>query len=266
MSRERGIRLLYLLALMGLLMACTPQALPPTLTPPAVLAKRLATVYLSPTPDAAQQQATQQANPATNTPLPALPTPTATAYVGVFLGEAEAVSDSGPIINLTQLSQPTLPSVVTIAATCPSPVDAVFGGRWSEDALIEQEAGCPIEALTVFQGTMQIFERGVMYFRPDTNEIWAIDIPGQRYWSLVNVPPVQPGDIVVPEGMMAPSLGFGAVWRGVPGVQDALGFARQPETNARLSLQKLQNATLFLDGSSGQVFVLLTQNRLRGPY
>jgi hypothetical protein len=66
--------------------------------------------------------------------------------------------------------------------------------------------------------------------------------------------------------MMAPSQGFGAVWRGLPGVQDALGFAKAAEEGTKLVTQKFQNGLLLADGSSGQVFVLLSDGRAMGPY
>jgi len=239
---------------------------PPTLTPPGVMPKLLATVFVSPTPNADEMQATLVANPPTATVFVA-PTATATPYVGVFLGEAEAAGDGGPVIPPALLDAPTpvIPVVATNLVECPAVRDAMFGTRWYEDVELANRLGCPIEGTASFDGTLQIFERGVMYFRP-TGEIWAIAPAMSRYWYAENAPAVQPGDILVPEGMMAPSLGFGAVWRGLPGVQDALGFARTPEGSVKLTIQRFQNGTLLGDGSSGQVFVLMADGQSYGPY
>jgi uncharacterized protein with LGFP repeats len=61
-------------------------------------------------------------------------------------------------------------------------------------------------------------------------------------------------------------LGFGAVWRGIDGVQIALGFATTDEQESQISLQRFQGGALLSDRSSGQVFVLYSDSTLAGPY
>jgi hypothetical protein len=237
-----------------------------TYTPPAVQPKILATVYISPTPNAEQQQALAAANPPTATPM-VIPTVTPTPYIGVFLGEVDSSQDGGAVIPPALLSGPTssVPVTVAVAPACPSQPDVAFGSRWAENVDLATAIGCPIEGAANLQGTYQIFERGVMYYSP-SGEIWAIAPAQNRFWYAANAPAVQQGDIIVPEGMLAPSQGFGAVWRGLPGVQDALGFARTPEQGTKMVTQKLQNGLLLADGGSGQVFALLSDGRAMGPY
>ncbi len=236
-----------------------------TFTPPAVQPKILVTVYISPTPNAEQQQVLAAANPPTAT-LAVIPTVTPTPYVGVFLGEVDSGQDGG-IIAPALLGGATsnVPVTLALGPACPAQADVVFGTRWSEKVDVSTALGCPIEGAANLQGTLQIFERGVMYYSP-TGEIWAISPTQSHFWYAVNAPPVQPGDLIVPEGMMAPSQGFGAVWRGLPGVQDALGFARTAEQGTKLVTQKFQNGVLLADGESGQTFVLLSDGRAFGPY
>ncbi len=235
----------------------------PTLTPPAVMPKLIATVYISPTPNANEIAATRAASTATVTPVPILPTASSTAYVGVFLGEVQ-VENNAPAIN-PSLGLPTEIVPATLVATCPNPPDPLFGTRWSEDLAVSSVLGCPVELVSSITGALQIFERGVMYWRPN-GEIWAIATAQQKYWYVPSAPSVPAGEILAPEGLIAPSQGFGAVWRGIPGVQDALGFARIAEQNGTVSTQKFQNGTLLADGSSGQIFVLLADGRALGPY
>ncbi|MEZ4672010.1 MAG: hypothetical protein R3E39_29240 [Anaerolineae bacterium] len=269
MTSNLKLSTLYLVIASSVLFsaACTPDSStrPPTLTPPAVMPKVLATVYISPTPRAEEQQATLNANPPTATPF-TQPTTAPTAYVGVFLGEADTSAD-GPIINPGQLNPPTpfIPVTATVSFTCPAQADVLFGDRWSADEATKVALGCPIEGVGSVTGSLQIFERGVMYYSP-SGEIWAIAPAAQRFWYAVSAPPVPPGEIPVPEGLSAPSQGFGAVWRGLAGVQDSLGFARSPEQGTKLSTQKFQNGLLLADGGSGQVFVLLSDGRALGPY
>ena len=258
---------LLLLVIMLLSVGCTNNGVSvATFTPPAVQPKLLATVYLSPTPNAEQQQALAAANPPTATPA-VIPTATVTPYVGVFLGEVDSGSDGGAVIAPALLAGATsnIPVTLALGPACPAQADVAFGTRWSENVDISMALGCPIEGAGNVVGTLQIFERGVMYFSP-SGEIWAIAPAQSHFWYAVNAPPVQQGDIVVPEGMLAPSQGFGAVWRGLPGVQAALGFARSPEQGTKMVTQKFQNGLLLADGGSGQTFVLLSDGRAMGPY
>jgi hypothetical protein len=111
-----------------------------------------------------------------------------------------------------------------------------------------------------------------MYFSP-TGEIWAIapgGAQGGRYWYVVNPTAAAPApDAVPPEGLRLPTLGFGAVWAGVPGVGDALGFARTDETAAALLVQAFEGGALLFDRSAGQVFALVGgqgSGTVYGPY
>ena len=259
--------LALLLVIMLFIVGCSNNPISlATFTPPAVQPKILVTVAISPTPNAEQRQALAAANPSTATPV-VIPTATSTPYVGVFLGEVDNGDDGGAVIAPALLAGATsnVPVTLAVGPVCPAQADVSFGTRWSENVEIATALGCPIEGAANLQGTLQIFERGVMYFSP-SGEIWAISPSQSHFWYAVSAPPVQPGDIIVPEGMMAPSLGFGAVWRGLPGVQDALGFAKASEQPTKLVTQKFQNGLLLADGGSGQTFVLLSDGRAMGPY
>jgi hypothetical protein len=250
-----------------LLAACQPATPTPEQAAivPVVQSKLLATVYISPTPDEAEQQATRFADPATPTAPPPTAPPTETPYVGVFLGEA--VLDEGEIFNpglLTTrppLELPTIPP----GLVCAIPTDPIFGTAWSEDETVVRTLGCALEASDPFIGSLQIFENGVMYFR-NSGEIWAI-APGEgKYWFVPQAPSVSNEDVLAPDGLRVPTMGFGGMWRGVDGVRQALGFARLEEQAAPITLQPFQNGTLLHDGASGQNFVLLGDGTAYGPY
>jgi hypothetical protein len=250
--------------------ACQPNAAPtPVVLETPVEPKQLATVYMSPTPNAAELEATRLAS--RPTPTEALPTalPSATPYIGVFLGEAESASDESlPIVNPALFEDEagfTLPTEVV--ASCPVQADPIFGENWRTDPAVAQAMGCPTDAAIQFDGTFQLFERGVMYWRGDNGAIWAI-APGTsgRFWFVANALPAEETPITAPEGLRVPTLGFGNVWRGVAGVRDALGFARTDEQPASFMLQPFQGGTLLIDGSSGQVFALVGDGVAYGPY
>jgi len=251
--------------------ACQPQTATPTSSEPVVEARLLATVYISPTPDAAQVQATQLASRPTSTaPLPTM-TPSATPYIGVFLGEAESAGEGDiPIVNPTLFAGELGLDIPTEGAlACPVQSDPVFGVNWSADPTVAQALGCPAAPSIQFNGTVQVFERGVMYWRGDTGEIWAI-APGVsgagRFWFVAQALPAEETPISAPEGLRVPTMGFGNVWRGTAGVRDALGFARTDEQPASFLLQRYEGGTLLIDGSSGQVFALVGRETAYGPY
>ncbi len=249
-----------------LLTACdTGAAVVPTI--PAVQPKLLVTVEISPTPDVTQQSATRAAVIPSATPPPATQAATATAYVGVFIGEAENASD-GPSMNtvLAGNSGQLPPPPITETPGCPAQPDPVFGTRWNSDPAIAAQIGCPIEQVNSASGKMQVFERGVMYARAN-GEVWAMSPADQRYWYYAIQLPPPPNPVTAPDGLFVPSQTFLTIWVSVSGLSDAIGFARTEESDTPLSTQKFQGGQLLADGLSGQVFVLVGDGiTALGPY
>lgn len=253
--------------LLIILAACQPAAPTPedAAIAPVVQSKLLATVFISPTPDEAEQQATRFADRPTETPPPPTAAPTITPYVGIFLGEAQV--DEGEIFNpglLTARPPLTLPTVPP-GLVCAVQPDAVFGTAWTEDESRVEQIGCALNPAEPFIGSLQIFEGGVMYFR-NSGEIWAIAPGEQRYWFVPEAPSVSNEDVLAPDGLRVPVMGFGGMWRGVDGVRQALGFARTEEQAAPITWQAFQGGSLLQDGASGQTFVLLADGTAYGPY
>jgi hypothetical protein len=255
-----------LLITIVLLAACGTATPTPISLPPSLMPKLLATVYISPTPNAQEMDATRLASPPTETPVPNL-APTPTVYVGVFLGEADTANDSGPVINPVLINNPpTAIAQESAVPPCPAQADALFGTGWQGDPVVRQALGCPTELASAMDGTAQVFERGVMYARP-TGEVWAIVPDVNRFWYYPVPLPPPPGDVPPPpSGLLPPSATFVVVWRSVHGLSDALGYARTDDQPSSLSTQHFQGGMLLADGSSGQVFVLLADGRAFGPY
>ncbi|MCB9454091.1 MAG: hypothetical protein H6672_21880 [Anaerolineaceae bacterium] len=257
-----------LIPLLFLLAACEPEsAVSSTPVDSAGQPKQLATVFISPTPDEAQRQATQVAAPPLATAVPVLPTAAPTAYVGVFLGEAVDEGER-PVISLVNPARPTVPGVVE-PSNCLLQADPVYGSAWSTDPAVTSTLGCALQPTVPFRGVVQIFERGVMYWRGDTNEIWAIATSGPaagRYWYAANLQEGNNDDLTAPEGLRLPVRGFGMMWRSVAGVRDSLGYARIDEQELSMQSQRFEGGLLHLDNAAGQVFVLLVDGRAFGPY
>lgn len=266
---RRGIaagRLIYLLIILS---ACQSAGPDTNQDIPVVQAKLLATVYMSPTPNEAEQQATRTANRPTPEADASPLTPTPTVYVGVFL-EGEQDLDEIPYIDPLLINPPGAAISENATPTCGLAIDATFGVNWQQNLEAARTLGCPIEVVIPFQGSLQVFERGVMYYQPN-GAIWAIapgGALGGRYWAVTEqLPPVSEIDQVQPpEGLLVPSFGFGSVWYGVTGVRDALGFAQIAEQPANIAYQRFDGGTLLVDKSSGQVFILLGANTVYGPY
>jgi hypothetical protein len=269
-AQKAGLCALLLSALLALA-ACAPAQSDIAPLPTIVEAKVLATVYLSPTPDAAQAQATLLAQRAVQaTPAPTV-TPSPTVYVGVFLQGAPEQDSGIPVIDPTLIGLPPEPPTPQ-PPVCPDlPVDERLGTAWLNDPVESSALGCPIEVAIPFEGAIQVFERGVMYYQPG-GAIWAIApgfiTPG-RYWTLPReLPPVDPSGVgvVPPPGLRLPEGALASVYFGVEGVREALGFAQLEEQRGSLIYQRFANGTVFTDLASGQAFILSGANDAHGPF
>ncbi|MCA9909574.1 MAG: hypothetical protein KC519_13045 [Anaerolineae bacterium] len=237
-----------------------------------VEAKLLATVAISPTPDESERQATAAAIALLPTQVRATLIPSQTPYIGVFLGELDDSAAPQPAPDSVILVTPVPLTAATVTAqSCAIPPDDRFGTNWRAETAVTAALGCAGEPAATFQGTIQLFENGFMVFIPG-GEIWAFaqGVPSGRYWYSAQTPPPAPEDIVAPEGLRVPTLGFGAVWASLPGLRQALGFARTEESSANIIIQRFIGGLLIFDESAGQTFALLGNNQpqgsVYGPY
>lgn len=232
---------------------------------PAVAVKALVTVEIPPTLNAQERMATRMAAPTTPTDPPPTATYTPTPYIGVFIGAADVDTGGAPMMPQNPDAAPTEIGLCTVAT------DAAFGELWRRDASLVRRLGCAIQERFGFDGAVQVFERGVMYRRSSTNEVWAISpgrVTGGRYWYTNQVPIGGAITGITPpqQGQRIPVDTFGAVWSSNPPVQEALGYGITPEQTADLNIQRFEGGTLFLDVTVGQVFVLLVNGDAYGPF
>jgi len=259
------MRVLGMIVLCLLLAACggqTPETITTSSTSVAIV-RVLVTVELPPTLSRAERLATRQAQPMTPTAPPPSATPTETPYIGVFLGEAQGDAD------VPRISPPTIAPTPTQEGGCAVLIDPAFGTAWRQDPSIARRIGCALQERFGFAADVQVFERGVMYRRQDTGEIWAI-VPAQlsagRYWFAASAPQVIPLPVSVPEGLRPPSDVFLPIWLSDPTLQTALGYARTPQQVADLNVQRVEGGTLFLDVTIAQVFLLLDNGDVYGAF
>jgi hypothetical protein len=251
-----------------LLAACAPAAVEPQATPTlrVLEVKQLATVFISPTPDATEAAATRAAIIPTATTPPPPPTVTPTMYVGVFLGEAD-LGDFGPAINPAEVANPPTPNIpATRTATCQIPPNPVFGVAWSVDGRVSTRLGCPIQVMAASSGASQVFERGVMYWREDTDETWAIAPAAGRFWFVQGAPEESNADVAPPPGLRVPVRDFGFLWRSYPDVRTALGYAQTEAARLDMTSQRFDSGLLLRDGETGVVFALIIDGTAFGPF
>lgn len=248
--------------------ACQPGETPPTPDAPRAAAKLLATVYLSPTPNNDQRLATQRAAPPVPTQAPPTNTPRPTAYIGVFIGEVQFDEGGESGVN-PALFAPTAQPIQSTLLRCDIAPNAVFGSIWAQNTPAASRLGCPIQIMFGFNARGQVFERGVMYRREDTNEVWAIAPGGTgvgRFWYVAQPQNLATSGISAPPGLRVPEGGSGAVWIGVEGVRSALGFARTPERRSQMAVQLFESGALMLDAETGTVFALIVNGDVYGPF
>lgn len=261
--RARAAFCTFMLSIV-LLVGCDTTS-PTPAAAPVVAVKQLVTVEIPPTLNAAERQATRLALPTTPTVPPPSPAPTETPYIGVFLGEAQPDSENiAPIVD----SLPT-ESLLANASVCGIAPDSAFGQGWRTNPTVSRTLGCPIQERFGFAGDVQVFERGVMYRRSETNEVWAVrpgSLEAGEYWYISQPPVITAAGLIAPEGLRVPSDVFGAIWLSDPNISEGLGYAVTPEQVADLNIQRYDGGTLFLDVTVGQVFALLVNGDAFGPY
>ncbi len=233
-----------------------------------VVANRpLATVFISPTPNSEQVRATSLASSPTPTPLIPTATLRPTEYVGVFIGEAEPLQ--GAVVDpdiFASISTPIPPTVAP--AECTTTVDSVYLSIWRSDPIINQRLGCPIQLAIGFTGEVQVFSGGAMYQRDETDELWVMIPASNRgeYYYFESPPDISTAGINPPQGFIVPSGDFGGAWMSESGLQDEIGFAQTPPLNINMGTQRFAGGTFFLDSTSGQIFALLNDGTLYGPF
>lgn len=265
------MRATFILLLILLLTACDSSADPTPQPTEIAIIYPLATVGPTATLNQAEIFATQTAQPPTPTTVSNISTPTPTPYVGVFLGEAavDPLAGSRNVGPSDVLVLPTSSQPGAIPLICAYDQDPEFGTAWQQRFNLREEMSCAIQQVSTFEGVVQFFERGVMYYNPFTNEVWAI-APGEpgepgEFWSTGQVQEVTPS-IAAPEGLRVPEGAFGAIWATIPQVRDALGFATTTDQPNDLKTQRFVGGTLLLDVTAGQVFVLAVDGDAYGPF
>ena len=133
-----------------------------------------------------------------------------------------------------------------------------FGRIWNTYATVRAKLGCAQAPEKSVWGAEQTFERGLMFWRSDSNRIYVVRGDGtwQQYDDTWNE-----GDqewdpsILVPTGYYQPKRGFGKVWREQSGVRSALGWATGEERGLNMAVQAFDGGMMLWSNLQG-TFVL----------
>lgn len=257
------------LSILILLAACTgsPEVKPTSTPTPIVIARQIATLGPTKTPDAVEIQETQAAR-TVPTAIPTVITSTPTPYVGVFLGEAAIGEINAPFVDLTQQPTATRDPFADRFVCAIDPGEG-FGTNWIENSNALNGLRCPIQESFGFSGFVQLFEGGAIYWQPDTNEFWAIapsSLTGSGSFWKIDQPPEIPLPLInAPEGTFLPQGPIKDAWLSESALRAKLGFAILEQQEIDVNVQRFQGGTLFLDATVGQVFALLVDGSAIGP-
>lgn len=275
--------LVWLLLLLAA--ACSPAV--PTAPPDIVIApKQLATVDITATPvQTLVVPPTSTAVPsATRTPIPPTLPPSATAYVGIFMGDGSA-----PLVQATQpvalveatLLAPTplggIPTAVFASVTppgsfglpvadggtCIGEIAPVLSGAYNGNNGAQAALGCPVSPSESTFMAEQAFERGTMFWWAN-REIYALarepfNGVSNTFWKLADT--WQEGmaeddpSMTGPEGLLQPVRGFGLAWRTSDQVRSALGWAVSPEAGYTGTFQRFERGVMFTT-QGGAIYAL----------
>jgi len=129
-----------------------------------------------------------------------------------------------------------------------------FGQIWNGNATVRAKLGCAQAVESSVWGAEQIFERGLMFWRSDTNKIYVVR--SDQTWQLYD-DTWREGDqewdpnILVPTGLYQPKRGFGKVWRDQSGVRSALGWATTEERGFTMAVQPFDGGTMLWSNVRG---------------
>ncbi len=260
----------------------TPDPDGPILTGFDPLPKSLATVYLSPTPNAPQAQATLDNHRPTDTPLPPTFTATPTPYVGIFMGAPTSgpgaiipTGTRGPVVTIapqpgTRVAPNTGGSNVSTTRNCSVPAAPPFANA-ARNPAVQQKLGCPTGSPVTVKLVTQPFQTGYMFWR-ETREIYVVSTAAvlkgaatDTFWRLPDnwnegIPASDPA-LAPPAGMLQPVRGFGYIWRSNSTVRSSLGWALAGEQPYDAIWQDFERGWMLL-GNNGAVFAL---SPLDGP-
>ncbi|HYO87248.1 MAG TPA: hypothetical protein VER79_01300 [Candidatus Limnocylindrales bacterium] len=124
----------------------------------------------------------------------------------------------------------------TLAATAPSSTAQPPAGATAAPTNTALPPNFPTPVTAQISMAEQLFEGGRMFWLQPTGQIWVLHVTGEGRgaWTIypdtfIDGEPESEPSLTPPAGLLQPDRGFGKLWREVPAVRDALGWAVTPE-------------------------------------
>ena len=196
------------------------------------------------------------------------------------IGDSERGASGAPSPTQVLPAAPTAtPTLIAIPGPTASPVGAPsptgapapvaecrtrpvrsFGKIYSENPNVARLVGCPLEQEKGVFVAEQFFQKGYMFWRNDTRQIYVMMNDGR--WSVYSDTwnegdPSPTSTPPPPAGLVEPVRGFGKVWREQKGVRDGLGWATERERGFDGSVQPFERGAMLLSDRRF-IFVLST--------
>lgn len=125
----------------------------------------------------------------------------------------------------------------------------------------------PVAAYAAVRASYMPFERGLMFWLEDSNQILVLMNGNNEFSGTYSVyqdtwaegqpetdPTIQP-----PQGFVQPSRGFGQAWRNYPGVRDGLGWGTA-ESHGYTALVVRDGDRIIINGPDNRVYQLLEES------
>jgi len=162
----------------------------------------------------------------------------------------------------TPLPTPTPSPTPTRPTVTPTPCAVVpirFAATWADR---RDRLGCPVEAEREVFLAEQAFERGRMFWRGDSGEIYVLH--DDHTWRAFadtwqEGQPEDDPDLIAPPGLFQPKRGFGKVWREeLGGPASQIGWAREEERGLTGVVQAFDGGTI-LWSDLGTAYILYAE-------
>jgi hypothetical protein len=155
-----------------------------------------------------------------------------------FSPDGAGIATAGGTVRLWGVRMPGTGQPTTTTETLPTPGSAL-PTLTPKPGSTPRPAIFPTDTLAEVQIVEQVFEHGRMFWIRHNREIWvmadnpAVMVNGGDWYcyydTFVDGEPETDPSLVPPDDLIQPKRGFGKVWRTMPGIRDALGWATTPE-------------------------------------
>jgi len=181
------------------------------------------------------------------------------------MAQSAALTESAAEAGAAPAAEPPL--------ACDVPPAEAFLAVWQDNPALQSALGCPIDpnprmnpAAWDEKTSFQPFEHGAMiwsdhvaWYPQPIIYVLLEDGTYHRFDDTFNPETdAATGDELPPDGLLAPVLGFGKVWRMNSAMRDALGWATAPEQSGTGKFQMFEGGEMLSLSQNGKIYAFLS--------